>query len=373
MSSKINFISFLILMSIAGCNSDDQSTTVSTIPDEGIFEYNIPEQTQDGWQTATVTDVNIDQKIIEEMMLWINKGTYGHIDSIVIAKDGYLVHEGYFNGADRNKLNDLRSVSKSIISTIVGIAIDAGYIASVDDKVMSLFPEYNLLDNWHERKSDISIRHLLTMSSGLACNDNNLVSPGREGIMFESDDWLEHFLTLPSVREAGSEFAYCAGGVVGLAGVIENTTHMKGIEYADEALFKPLNINDYKWLKTNGDLLHPNGLYLNSRDMAKIGQIMSTGTWNDEVVLSKNWITQASSHQYLDADLDSLGFLWWRYSSQFESIEHDLFYAHGKGGKSIIVMPELDIVIVIAAQNNSSNALQLNGQIINDFIFPALK
>jgi CubicO group peptidase (beta-lactamase class C family) len=373
MINKISFIAFLIFISISGCNSDENSKTVITTPDEEVFEYEIPEQTQDGWQTATLSDVNIDQQKIEEMMLWIDKGIYGHIDSIVIVKDGYLVHEGYFNGSTKNKLNDLRSVSKSIISTIIGIAVDAGYIADVDDKVMPLFSEYDLQDNWLERKNDISVRHLLTMSSGLACNDNHEVSPGREAVMFESDDWLKHFLTLPSVREAGTEFAYCAGGVVGLAGVIEKSTHMKGIDFADETLFKPLNITNYKWLKTNGDLLHPNGLFLSSRDMAKIGQIMSTGTWNDQVILSNNWIEQATSHQFLDADLDSLGFLWWRYNDHFPSIDHDLFYAHGKGGKSIVVIPELNTVIVIAAQNNSSTALKLNGQIINDFIFPALK
>lgn len=373
MNSKINFVAFMILVSLVGCNNEEQSITSTVQSDTYSYEYQVPVQSQDGWQTATLSEVSLDQELIERMMFWISEGIYGHIDSIVIVKDGYLVHEGYFNGSNTNKLNDLRSVSKSIISTIVGVAIDSGYIASVDDKVMALFPEYDLLDNWHERKGDISIRHLLTMSSGLACNDNHTVSPGREGLMFQSDDWLEHFLTLPSIREAGSEFAYCAGGVVGLAGVLEKSTHMKGIEFAEEALFKPLNITNYEWLKTNGDLLHPNGLFLNSRDMAKIGQIMSTGSWNDQMILSQNWIDQATSHQFLDADLDSLGFLWWRYSSDFPNIDNDLFYAHGKGGKTIVVIPELNTVIVIAAQNNSSNALQLNGQIMNDFIFPALK
>jgi len=361
------------LIFIVGCKSDEQPTTLTADLDANSYEYQVPEQNLDGWQTASLVDVNIDQQLIEEMMFWINEGIYGHIDSIIIAKDGYLVHEGYFGDSDLNKLNDLRSVSKSIISTIVGIAFDAGYISSVDEKVMHLFPEYDLHDNWHERKNDISIRHLLTMSSGLACNDNHTVSPGREPLMFQSDDWLEFFLSLPSVREAGSEFAYCAGGVVGLVGVIEKATNMKGIDFADENLFKPLGILNYEWLKTKGDLLHPNGLFLNSRDMAKIGQVMSTGTWNSQVILSQNWINQATSHQFLDADLDSLGFLWWLYSSNIPSIDNDLFFAHGKGGKSIIVIPELDTIIVITARNNASNALQLNGQIVRDFIFPALK
>ncbi|NQZ87512.1 MAG: serine hydrolase [Colwellia sp.] len=368
MINRINFIGFLILISLIGCGgSDEQPKTVITAPEEA-FEYEVPEQTQDGWLTATLSDVSIDEKLIEDMMLSVSKARYGYIDSIVIAKDGYLVHEGYFGGSTRDTLNDIRSVSKSIISTIVGIAVDAGHIASVEDKVMTLFPEYDLLQNWHERKSDISIRHLLTMSSGLACNDTQLVSPGGESTMFESDDWLEHFLTLPSLREAGAEFAYCAGGVVGLAGVLEKSTHMKGIDFADEFLFKPLNINNYNWLKTNGDLLHPNGLFINSRDMAKIGQVMMTGKWNDQVILSQEWITQATSHQFTDADLDSLGFLWWRHST----FNFDLFYAHGKGGKTIVVIPKLNIVIAIAASNDPSTALGLNWKIISDFILPAL-
>jgi len=373
MNSKINFSAFLILISLVGCNSDEQSIASTTKSDTDSYEYQVPEQTQDGWQTTSLSEVNIDQQLIEEMMLWIKKGTYGNIDSIVIAKDGYLVHEGYFNGSNVNKLNDLRSVSKSIISTMIGIAVDSGFIASVDDKVMSLFPEYDLLDNWHQRKNDISIRHLLTMSSGLACNDNHEVSPGREGLMFQSDDWLSFFLTLPSIREPGAEFAYCAGSVVGLAGILEKSTDMKGIDFANERLFQPLSITEFEWLKTNGDLLHPNGLFLNSRDMAKIGQVMSTGMWGDQLILSQNWIEQATSHQFTDLDLDSLGFLWWRYSNDFPSIDNDLFYAHGKGGKSIVVIPDLNTIIVIAAQNNSSQSLQINGQIINDFIFPALK
>jgi len=369
MINRINFIAFLILISIIGCGgSDEQTKTAITIPEE-VFEYEVPEQTQDGWQTATLADVSIDEKSIEDMMLSVSKGKYRYIDSIVIAKDGYLVHEGYFGGSTRDSLNDIRSVSKSIISTIVGLAVDAGHISSVEDKVMTLFPEYDLLQNWHERKSDISIRHLLTMSSGLACNDTQLVSPGGESTMFKSDDWLEHFLTLPSLREAGAEFAYCAGSVVGLAGILEKSTHMKGIDFADEFLFKPLNINNYNWLKTNGDLLHPNGLFINSRDMAKIGQVMMTGKWNDQVILSQEWITQATSHQFTDADLDSLGFLWWRHST----FDLDLFYAHGKGGKTIVVIPKLNIVIAIAASNDPSIALGLNWKIISDFILPALK
>ena len=373
MHSKIHIIVFLILMSVTGCKSDEQSISVRTEYAPELYEYNPPEQIKDGWQTAELSDVSIDQLLIEQMMFWVEEGIYGKIDSIIIAKDGYLVHEGYFNDSNREKLNDLRSVSKSIISTIIGIATDAGFIASVDDKVMPLFPEYDLFDNWDERKNDISIRHLLTMSSGLACNDTHAVSQGREGLMFQSDDWLEFFLKLPSVREAGSEFAYCAGNVVGLAGILEKSTNMKGIEFADERLFKPLDINHYEWLKTNGDLLHPNGLFLNSRDMAKIGQVMSTGTWNGNVILSQHWIKQATSHQFTDVDLDSLGFLWWRLSHQLPSIDNDLFYAFGKGGQSIVVIPDLNTVIIITAQNSSSKAFSLSGQIISDFIFPALK
>ena len=211
------------------------------------------------------------------------------------------------------------------------------------------------------------------MSSGLDCNDTHLVSTGREAFMFESEDWLEFFLTLPSVRTAGSEFAYCAGSVVGLAGVIENTTQMKGIYFADEKLFQPLGITHYDWLKTNGDLLHPNGLFLRSRDMAKIGQVMLSGQWNGQYILSQDWIEEATSHQFYDADLDSFGYLWWRLSSQLPGIDNDLFYAHGKGGKSILVIPDLNTVIVITAQNYTRESLQINGQLVSDFIFPALK
>ncbi|NQY65489.1 MAG: serine hydrolase [Alteromonadaceae bacterium] len=211
------------------------------------------------------------------------------------------------------------------------------------------------------------------MSTGLDCNDTQVTSTGNERNMFESEDWLEFFLTLPSAEIPGSEFAYCAGSVVGLAGVLEKTTQMKGSDFADEKLFQPLGITNYDWLKTNGDLLHPNGLFLRSRDMAKIGQVMLTGQWNGQDVISQQWLEEATSHQFYDADLDSLGYLWWRLTTHDPGVDYDLFYTHGKGGKTIMVVPYLNTVVVITAQNYTRHSLLENSRLVVDYIFPSLK
>jgi CubicO group peptidase (beta-lactamase class C family) len=332
------------------------------------YEYETPIDGADGWQTASLAEVGLNQAVIERMMINVKKLNYGQIDSVAIVKNGYLVHEGYLNIGLPNRLHELRSLTKGVISILTGMAIDQGYIGSVDDEMMQYFNGYDSIARWDEKKNDIKIKHLLTMSSGMSCDDTSIFSPGREGNLFQSEDWVKFFLDLPLSESPGVGFSYCAASVATLSGIIQKATGELGADFARDNLMSPLNIEKYLWNQSKNGLLHPNGLFLKTRDIAKLGQLMLNGRWNGTQLLSQEWVQAASAHQHTDIDGDSLGYLWWRLKHN----DIDYYYMHGKGGQTVMIIPSESMVITITASNFSSNALSQNFQLIAEGIIPAL-
>jgi CubicO group peptidase (beta-lactamase class C family) len=351
--------------------------------------YRIPEQTDDGWQTASLDEVGIDEKEIGEAIARINDDTYQNVHSVLIVKDGKLVFEEYFSGYTwdyngdqfRGELTDfgidtihnLASVTKSFTSALVGIAIDHGFIQGVDEKVFAFFPEYADLKD--ERKESITLEHLLTMTSGLAWNEMELPYSNTNNDLvqlFIVSDPIEYILAKPVVNEPGAKWYYNGGGTNLLGKVIREATGLRMDGFAKEYLFAPLGITDYEWDHINPDMIHASGnLRLRPRDMAKLGYLfLNGGTWKGERIVSGEWIEASTKGRVSPSWFDGYGYQWWRQTYQSNSTSVDSFFAGGWGGQRIMVFPGLDLVVVFTGGNYVAE--EPVDEIITRYILPAV-
>ncbi len=351
--------------------------------------FSVPEQTNDDWQTASLAEVGIDERTIEQAIDRVRDNTYQNIHSILIVKDDKLVFEEYFSGYAwdynddqfRGELTDfgidtihnLASVTKSFTSALVGIAIDKGFIQDEDEKMFAFFPEYaNLSDG---RKGDITLAYLLTMTSGLEWNEmefpysntrNDLVQ------LFIVSDPIEYILAKPVVNEPGTIWYYNGGGTNLLGEVIREATGMRMDVFADEYLFEPLGITDYEWDYLNSEIIHASGnLELRPRDMAKLGYLfLKGGTWQGERIVSEEWIAESTKSHISPSWADGYGYQWWIETYHSNSTPVDSFYAAGWGGQRITVFPSLDMVVVFTGGNYvGENPID---DIITHYILPAV-
>ena len=278
------------------------------------YAYEIQEQTDDGWLTASLQDVGLNKGKLGELIKDIKQGKYENIHSILIVKDGKLVFEEYFGGYTFDyfgnqfrgeytefgidAMHNLASVTKAFTSTLIGIAIDNGFIQGIDEKVFTFFPEYSNLND--EEKDNITLENLLTMTSGLEWNEMDvpLNDTERNDLiqLFNVSDPLEYILAKPVVAEPGTRWYYSGGDVNLLGEVIRKATGLRIDDFAEKYLFTALGITEYEWNYINPDIVYTSGdLKLRPRDMAKLGYLyLNDGIWNSERIISKEWIKNAT-------------------------------------------------------------------------------
>ncbi|MEM8490235.1 MAG: serine hydrolase [Pseudomonadota bacterium] len=310
----------------------------------------LPATTGDGWRSATLADQGIDPALVLEMLTQIQTGQFEGVSSILLVRNGFLVLDEYLDGAKRESLHSTRSAAKAITSALVGIAIDKGFIESVDAPLLPFFPEYrDQIKNWDGRKEDITIAHVLSMSSGMR---------GNEDAMYPTNDWIKFYFDQPLVAEPGEAFSYATSGVVTLGSVITRASGLRIPAFADRYLFGPLGITEYRWPITNsrgnqGLAMTGGGLNLRPRDMAKIGQLyLDGGVWNGEQIISKSWIEE-STRKHATSDLygEDFGYLWRMIDREIDGRPIRSFEAWGNGGQFIMIFPALDLVAVFTGEN----------------------
>jgi CubicO group peptidase (beta-lactamase class C family) len=299
-----------------------------------------------------ISNLPFDKKKIKYLKGAIDEGVFKKINSIIVLKEGKILIEEYFNGENRNSLHDPRSVGKSFSSTITGIAINEGFIKS-DTQTISDFYKLNQFQNFSESKGYATIKDLLTMSSGFDGNDEVGNSIGNEENMYPSQDWVKFTLDLPYQKSFKETWHYFTAGVI-LLGDILNKSVPNGLEkYADDKLFKPLSITNYKWQYTPQNV--PNtagGIQMNSLDFAKYGQLYKNGgTWNDQQILSKAWVenTFTKQKQIIGRDSEYYGYLFWNKTFKANNKDYEAFYCAGNGGNYILIFKNEPLVIVITA------------------------
>src|SRR5690349_4292055 len=273
-----------------------------------------PENTGDGWTPSTPASEGMSAAELQGTLELIRDKTFTKVDSMVVARHGKLVAEGYFNGYGRDSLHDLRSTGKSFTSALAGIAIDQGLFA-VDDPIAAHIPQFDRHDNMSERKRSIQIYHLLNMNSGLECNDWIPSSAGNEERMYDHRDWVGFILDLPMAFDPGQATQYCTGGVVVLGYIISRESGMALDAYANSYLFGPLGIREADWRRSpDGAATGGGGLKLRPRDAAKLGQLyLDGGTWNGTRIVPAGWVTLSQQRLY-SLGGDRYGYLWWKRS-----------------------------------------------------------
>jgi CubicO group peptidase (beta-lactamase class C family) len=338
------------------------------------YVYQPPPALSDGWQTASAESVGLDPAPLEAATNEIGGGAFGRVDSMLVVRQGRLVHEAYFNGFDRDRLHDLRSATKSMTSALVGIAIDQGLLTGVDEPVLPRLGGDAGLQNFDPRKRAITVEHLLTMTPGLACDDWNAASPGNEEKMYKERDWVKFILDLPMVADPGTRYGYCTGGVVTLGAVVGNASGQRADAYARQVLFGPLGITRAEWQLTPTGAVDTGGhIHMRPRDMAKFGQLfLQRGLWNGQRVVSEAWVDRSTSFRVRTISNEEYGYLWWRRATQRNGVPVQTFYAIGNGGQHIIVAPGLDLVAVFTGSNYDATAL-LPQQVFDRYVLTAVR
>lgn len=335
------------------------------------YTYSQPLDLGDGWKTNNLQSQQIDSTLLYSFFnQFINEKTKVH--SILLVNDGELIIEEYFDGYSVGKQHDLRSVTKSIRSLLVGIAIDQGFIEDINDPVSKYLIDLAPKKNLDERKEQISIKHLLTMSSGLDCNDWDKKSKGQEDKVYKKKDWLQYTLDLPVINDPGTVSHYCSMGSILVAEIISQTSNMDVTEFAEEYLFKPLGISNVSWGHTSKKEVISSGkrLYMTPRDMAKIGLlILNEGTWNGTRIVSEQWIQESTTPKTKITGID-YGYFWWNIPSQVNEQILSSKTATGNGGQYIMVIPELDMVAVFTGGAYNSQEDKLPFAILNRVFLP---
>ena len=293
----------------------------------------------DDWRFVKPEATGLDGYMLQGMVDDVIGSDFA-VDSVLVVKDGYLVQEWYFNDYGNDVLHNVYSYTKSVVSTLVGIAIDRGEIDGVDASLLDLFPDV-MPQNVDEWKESMTLQDLLMMSAGFDARDSWLYDWERLDDMHEAEDAIQYVLDLPMAFEPGSRFEYTNGVSHLLSCLITEKTGISAAEYAEEHLFGPLGITNYEWRTDDaGRNWGYSSLYLRPRDMAKIGYLfLNDGEWDGEQLVSKGWVREATRHR-IDANLwDGYGYQWW--------VDDDGYYlALGYMGQFIFVIPDHDIVAV---------------------------
>lgn len=335
------------------------------------YKYVVPEQLEDGLAVSSLESAGISPAYLEELTNQINVDTYKNIHGLIIVKNNQLVYENYFHGYERTRLHNLYSASKSVNSALIGIAHDKGLIKDLDQKVVAYFPEYLPLANADPRKQEITIKHLLTMSSGLECNDWNSNSRGQEEKAYKEDDVVKFTLDLPMVSNSGKNATYCSGGVIMLANIISKVAGEPHATFADRNLLAPLGITHYKWGFREKRQDRPDQIFLEPRDMAKFGMLfLNGGKWQGKQIISEEWVN-ASTQKQINLQGFDYGYLWWRHTFKLNSQSIETFSAQGNGGQFIFVFPSLQMIAVMTGGNINSPLTSQPFDILAKYILPA--
>jgi CubicO group peptidase (beta-lactamase class C family) len=284
----------------------------------------------------------------------IAQGEFKDITSVVVIKDGKLLVEEYFNGADRTTLHNTRSVGKTFASALMGAAIRDGYIKNLD-QTLGEFYDLKAFANYSAKKSAVRLKDLMTMSSAFLGSDNDAASPGNEENMYPTPNWVKFALDLPmdAAKESGKQWDYFTAGVV-LVGDILDRAVPGGLEkYAEKVLFKPLGIARYQWQYTPQKVVNTaGGLQMSSLDYAKFGQLYKNrGRWNGVPVLPEEWVAK-SFQKYLPIPFIAdghYGLLFWNMTYHVDGRPFETFFCTGNGGNKIFVFLDQPLVVVVTA------------------------
>lgn len=360
-------------------------------------EYEAPVVRDDGWLTAAPSSVGMDDRLLFDMLDMVERTETHRIHSLLIVKDGHLVFEEYYDGDKFNlaqytgergftidDAHNLCSVTKSITSALVGIALDKGFIQSVDQKVFEFFPDYSSLFETDPEKRSLTIRHLLQMTSGIEWDDESTsYFDGRNDMnrLFNSRDPIQYILSKNLLHVPGTVFEYANCNTNLLGEIIYKSSDWRLDEFSERYLFSKLGIADYEWQKLPDGVIFCSGdLRLRPRDMAKIGYLfLNSGKWNGEQLISEEWVS-ISTANHIPPDMfgnnfpwaDGYGYQWWIWD-KVHNVDFNAYFASGWGGQYIIICPGMNMVVVSTAGNYYTETNLSIEFLLANYIIPSVR
>ena len=360
----------LILVALFVYNDDEQTNEVSNeniqsentnINENNTLIAEVEEPVQDTswqWQHDTLENHNIDRNVIDSVHQTIDQYP---INAEVIVRNGIIVDEYYKDDYDQTSSFTLQSTSKSITSAIFGIAMEQGYIDSVDTPISTYFPQ--VLNDGIEYKRQITVWNLLTHTTGLDVSDT-----ANWDTWLASDNWVDYVLNRPAVSRPETTFNYFTGNTHLLSAIIQQTTGRTTLEYGRENLFSKLDMDsvecttDPQGISDGG-----NGFAMNVYDMAKMGQLyLNNGVWEGEQVIPQEWVQDSTTVQFdRSSGSADYGYQWW--VRTFGDNNYHAYFAQGHFGQYIFVVPELELVVVMTSHYEGSTNIywQLMNNIVN--------
>ncbi len=322
----------------------------------------------EGWRSTSPEAQGMSSLQLQAMEGYIQQLTWGHlIRSVLIIRNGYIVWESYYNPnyGEADQVN-VFSCTKSVTSALVGIALDEGHIAGVNETLVSFFPDRTIA-NLTTEKEAITLQQMLTMTSGLAWFEWPYGPTSSFTYMKDSADWVQYTLDKPMRYDAGEVWDYNSGGSHLLSMVVNQTVGTTTLSYADSHLFSPLGITDYQWDTDPQDVVFGGSdLHLKPRDMAKFGYLyLNNGSWENNQVISTSWINDSTADHvtpYNDTDTTGYGYQWWI------NRPIDTYLAIGYNGQQINVVPEHNLVVVFTAWFEYASF----STIMEEYIIPAV-
>jgi CubicO group peptidase (beta-lactamase class C family) len=332
--SKLTVLTLLISTALACFGCRISAPEPIAIPEPSYWPT-------DGWQKATPEFQGFDSGKLADALNAIKKKGMG-IHSLMIVRNGNVILDAYFYPYDGSTYHDVASVTKSVMTTLIGIAAEQGKL-SLDAPILSFFPD-RVISNRDEMKERITVRHLVSNSSGFRFDEKD--DAATISGMTESDDWIQYILDLPVAHKPGTHFAYFSPGMHLLSVILQESTGMTALEFADANLFKPLGINEVYWPSNlQGYTIGYGDLCLFPMDMAKIGFLfLNQGKWDGRQIVSSQWVSEATKKQLPTGEgREGYGYGWW-ISSPNEKFPY--YRAYGRQEQIIMVVPSINAVIV---------------------------
>ncbi|MCK5238317.1 MAG: serine hydrolase [Candidatus Thorarchaeota archaeon] len=350
-SSKEQLLTFIVVTIIMG---------TSFIPIASAARDYWPTES---WRISTPEEQGMNSTKLEEMVEYLLGPSALRPLSVLIVRNGYIVFEEYLSSTyDENRTMDIYSCTLSILSALVGIAIDEELIESVDTSVLEFFSDREITTDVEE-KAEITLWHLLTMTSGLSWEENT-----DPIAMKNTNDWIQYVLDKPMLHDPGTYFEYNSGAAHLLSAVLQNVTGYTASEMAEEYLFGPIGIADVDWDTDSQGFTDGTGsCSLTTRDMAKIGYLyLNNGTWDGVQVIPEEWVMDTQQSLVSVNTIKDYGYLWWIYRGV------GAYNAVGFWARVISVIPEYDLVAVVTGYDNYGDFLRNQWKhALTEWIIPA--